>query len=58
MDKFWETGQQLLQHFIYFRQAYDSINRESLRDAMAELGKPNKYIYIATFTPYVRLVLR
>lgn len=50
MERQWEHNSQLHQLFIDFQKAYDSINRNVLWRAMAELGVPDKYIRLARAT--------
>jgi sorting nexin-29 len=42
MEKCYEYNQDLFMLFVYYKQAYDSINQESLRKAMEKLGVPAK----------------
>ena len=44
MEKSWEYNKDLHQLFIDFKQAYDSIKRSQLWQAMAECGIPKKLI--------------
>ena len=44
MEKHWEYNKEFWQLFIDFKQAYDSIHRESLWNIMTEMGIPNKLI--------------
>lgn len=43
MEKMYELGLDVHQIFIDFKQAYDSINRSFLWEAMAEMNIPAKY---------------
>lgn len=44
MEKLWEYGYDLHHLFIDFKQAYDSVGRQALWQAMHELQIPSKYI--------------
>lgn len=46
LEKFWEFNRDVHHLFVDFRQAYDSILRVKLWDAMAEIGIPKKLINI------------
>jgi hypothetical protein len=42
MEKNWERGFDLLMLFIHFEQAFDSVNRRKLSEAMEEVGIPKR----------------
>ena len=44
MEKCWQYNKDIWQIFVYFKQAYDSINRASLWNIMAEFSIPSKLI--------------
>lgn len=44
MEKYYEYNNELHMVFVDFKQAYDSINRDQLWIALADLGIPNKLI--------------
>ena len=44
MEKYWEYNKEMWQLLIDFKQAYDSVHRESLWNIMAEMRIPNKLI--------------
>lgn len=44
MEKMWEYNIDMHHLFIDFKQAYDSVKRQPLLNAMKELGIPTKYI--------------
>lgn len=52
MEKLWENGIELHHLFIDFKQAYDSVDRQTLWEAMIDMGIPPKYVRImkASFT--------
>lgn len=50
LSKYYETPRDVHQVFLDFRQAYDSINRESLWFALEFLGIPKKYVHLCQLT--------